>query len=193
MRAIYVRPYTAPPTLVQLDGTDEQIRNLLTEGGKKYTNLRTTIRERDGITVVGLDDYKSEGTEQDLPIADLPHLIGKGTQEGITEDLEEIDPTLELLGACRYKKRGAARIIKHGPRAGEQEDVTWICSNCGHVETYEADGPYENSVDVCPHCGRPIMLPGEILVPLEQRHQKAVERLIDDTGYIWPCCHKRRE
>lgn len=41
----------------------------------------------------------------------------------------------------------------------DQEHNTYQCTVCGHIIKLEADGPYENGVDFCPHCGREIIQP----------------------------------
>lgn len=33
---------------------------------------------------------------------------------------------------------------------------TWQCAKCGYLSNFEADGPFENGWNFCPHCGRPI-------------------------------------
>lgn len=38
----------------------------------------------------------------------------------------------------------------------DADNNAWQCSECGHIAVYEADGPYENGWDFCPHCGRKI-------------------------------------
>ena len=38
----------------------------------------------------------------------------------------------------------------------DQDHNTWRCTACGHMETFEADGPKENGWDFCPHCARRI-------------------------------------
>lgn len=34
----------------------------------------------------------------------------------------------------------------------------WVfrCTACGHIEQFEADGPFENGWNFCPGCGREI-------------------------------------
>lgn len=32
----------------------------------------------------------------------------------------------------------------------------WQCRACGHIMAFEADGPFENGIDFCPHCGKTI-------------------------------------
>lgn len=39
----------------------------------------------------------------------------------------------------------------------DEEHNIYQCTECGHTVTFEADGPYENSVDYCPGCGRKII------------------------------------
>lgn len=38
----------------------------------------------------------------------------------------------------------------------DEDHNTFRCMRCGALESFEADGPYENGWDVCPHCGRRI-------------------------------------
>lgn len=38
----------------------------------------------------------------------------------------------------------------------DQEHNTWNCRGCGYIETFEADGPVENSWNFCPGCGHEI-------------------------------------
>lgn len=38
----------------------------------------------------------------------------------------------------------------------DQEHNTYQCEACGHIVTLEADGPFENGMDFCAHCGRVI-------------------------------------
>lgn len=38
---------------------------------------------------------------------------------------------------------------------------TWQCGECGHLERFEADGPYENGWNLCPACGRELEREGE--------------------------------
>lgn len=38
----------------------------------------------------------------------------------------------------------------------DEEHNTYECSECGHMERFEADGPYENGWTVCPACGEEI-------------------------------------
>lgn len=39
-------------------------------------------------------------------------------------------------------------------RLVDEEHNVWVCEKCGDLETFEADGPYENGWGYCPHCGR---------------------------------------
>lgn len=34
----------------------------------------------------------------------------------------------------------------------DREHNVWRCPHCGHIERFEADGPYENGWKVCPSC-----------------------------------------
>lgn len=36
----------------------------------------------------------------------------------------------------------------------DRENNTYTCNRCGYIVRLEADGPYENGMDYCPHCGR---------------------------------------
>ena len=37
----------------------------------------------------------------------------------------------------------------------DSDHNTWQCKNCGMLLNFEADGPFENGFDFCPHCGTP--------------------------------------
>lgn len=52
----------------------------------------------------------------------------------------------------------------------DQEHNTWRCEACGHMETFEADGPTENGWDLCPSCGREIVVEDEVPEGVE-RHR----------------------
>ena len=43
----------------------------------------------------------------------------------------------------------------------DPEHNTWMCQECGFTESFEADGPFENGWNVCPHCGDAILHPAE--------------------------------
>lgn len=34
---------------------------------------------------------------------------------------------------------------------------TWMCQECGFMASFEADSPFENGWNVCPHCGDAIL------------------------------------
>lgn len=64
-------------------------------------------------------------------------------------DVPRPELLLELLfGLVRYRRLDRRRFV-------------WECCGCGHIEQFEADGPYENGWNVCPSCGRQILLPEE--------------------------------
>jgi len=48
-------------------------------------------------------------------------------------------------------------IVRYG-RADRAHNV-WKCRRCGHLQQFEADGPYENGWNVCPSCGGIILRP----------------------------------
>ena len=35
----------------------------------------------------------------------------------------------------------------------DKEHNTWMCQECGYLADFEADVPFENGWNVCPHCG----------------------------------------
>ena len=43
----------------------------------------------------------------------------------------------------------------------DPEHNTWMCQECGFMASFEADGPFENGWNVCPHCGDVIDHPVE--------------------------------
>lgn len=48
-------------------------------------------------------------------------------------------------------KKDATRFYK-----ADDAHNAWMCRSCGHLERFEADGPFENGWDYCPHCGKRI-------------------------------------
>lgn len=49
------------------------------------------------------------------------------------------------------------RVVRYG-RADRKNNV-WNCRHCGHLEQFEADGPFENGWNICPVCGGWIQKP----------------------------------
>ena len=49
------------------------------------------------------------------------------------------------------------RIVRYG-RADRAHNV-WNCRRCGHLQEFEADGPYENGWNICPVCTGLILRP----------------------------------
>ena len=43
----------------------------------------------------------------------------------------------------------------------DEASNTWMCQECGFMASFEADGPFENGWNVCPHCGDMILQPDE--------------------------------
>ena len=43
----------------------------------------------------------------------------------------------------------------------DEASNTWMCQECGFMASFEADGPFENGWNVCPHCGDVILRPDE--------------------------------
>ena len=49
------------------------------------------------------------------------------------------------------------RMVRYG-RADRAHNV-WNCRRCGHLQQFEADGPFENGWNLCPVCGGVILRP----------------------------------
>ena len=49
------------------------------------------------------------------------------------------------------------RMVRYG-RADRAHNV-WNCRHCGHLQQFEADGPFENGWNICPVCGGVILRP----------------------------------
>ncbi len=72
----------------------------------------------------------------------------------------------------------------------DEEHNIYQCEACGYIVELEADGPFENGLDYCAHCGREVVHPfqcdcGYIGDP----ETGAIERIKFD-GFI--CCPKCR-
>lgn len=49
------------------------------------------------------------------------------------------------------------RMVRYG-RADRAHNV-WNCRCCGHLQQFEADGPFENGWNLCPVCGGVVLRP----------------------------------
>lgn len=49
------------------------------------------------------------------------------------------------------------RVVRYG-RADRSHNV-WNCRRCGHLQQFEADGPFENGWNLCPVCGGIVLRP----------------------------------
>lgn len=89
----------------------------------------------------------------------------------------------------------------------DEEHNTYQCEACGHIVNLEADGPYENGMEFCAHCGREIVHPfrcecgyvGEpekisfaVIkpVPIGPRIENRIGSLIEYPGLV--CCPECR-
>lgn len=41
-------------------------------------------------------------------------------------------------------------------RCVDDDSNTYQCSGCGLLWSFESDGPFENDLDYCPKCGKPV-------------------------------------
>ncbi len=73
---------------------------------------------------------------------------------------------------------------------------SYKCEKCGHIEQFEADGPYENGWSYCPHCGNLISnQEGRVMIPLVticKNRAEWLEALPDDESqekalHVNPC------
>ena len=49
------------------------------------------------------------------------------------------------------------RMVRYG-RADRKHNV-WNCRHCGHLQEFEADGPFENGWNICPVCAGMLLKP----------------------------------
>ena len=81
----------------------------------------------------------------------------------------------------------------------DEEHNIYQCGACGYIVELEADGPFENGLDYCAHCGREVVHPfqcdcgyigdPETIAFERQVAPGAIERIKFD-GFI--CCPKCR-
>lgn len=72
------------------------------------------------------------------------------TEDGCITDVPNVDGVLyTYFLAVRYGRADRANNV-------------WNCRRCGHLERFEADGPYENGWNVCPVCGGWLLRPQEL-------------------------------
>ena len=51
------------------------------------------------------------------------------------------------------------RMVRYG-RADRKHNV-WNCRHCGHLQEFEADGPFENGWNICPVCTGMLLKPAD--------------------------------
>lgn len=49
------------------------------------------------------------------------------------------------------------RVVRYG--RSDRANNVWNCRRCGHLQQFEADGPFENGWNICPVCGGAILRP----------------------------------
>ncbi len=134
------------PELIEIENTLQALQEQV--GG--YIEVVTL---RSGKAAIVCDE---EGRLKEKPMNLLFHgmlLDFRGTVLIVGVDGEDfcstpdVDPLLfALFGSVRYT------------RADRKHNV-WSCRRCGHQQQLEADGPFENGWDFCPHCGGRILRP----------------------------------
>jgi len=129
---------------------NEQIRNILLVGTEsaevsaRWNNHLQILAEDIGIA------YLQEAAEENF------HALGmdfRGTVLVIGLDGERLAdvPKMDMLLWALF------RVVRYG-RADRKNNV-WSCRHCGHLEQFEADGPFENGWNICPVCGGWIFKP----------------------------------
>ena len=87
---------------------------------------------------------------------------------------------------CNYKRIDA-------------EHNVYQCEACGHIVKLEADGPFENGLDYCAHCGREIAYPFQCdcgyigepeTIAYNISFDPSIVKIIKFDGFI--CCPKCR-
>ena len=63
--------------------------------------------------------------------------------------------------ACQTMNKEEIMNEKTKYRLIDEASNTWMCQECGFMASFEADGPFENGWNVCPHCGDAILRPDE--------------------------------
>ncbi|MBE6959852.1 MAG: hypothetical protein E7448_03910 [Ruminococcaceae bacterium] len=138
MKAIKKEPGRAP---IIVDITD--VREIL--GVDEAGEITLQILAED----IGIA-YLQEATEENF------HALGmdfRGTVLVIGLDGERLAdvPKMDMLLWALF------RVVRYG-RADRKNNV-WSCRHCGHLEQFEADGPFENGWNICPVCGGWIFKP----------------------------------
>ena len=98
----------------------------------------------EGVILVWDGTWKENGKRPNESILGVltggPALI-LGLKDYQLIDVPNIDFILHrLFGAVRYRRADRAHNV-------------WNCRHCGHMEHFEADGPFENGWNLCPVCG----------------------------------------
>lgn len=81
----------------------------------------------------------------------------------------------------------------------DEERNIYQCEACGYIVELEADGPFENGLDYCAHCGREVVHPFQCdcgyigdpeAIAFERQVQPGAIERIEFDGFI--CCPKCR-
>ena len=108
------------------------------------------IRLAEDLVIAWDGKWKEKGEKQNENILGI--LTGGvayvlGYENGQLKDIPKLDFVLHgLFGAVRYGRADRANNV-------------WNCRHCGHMEQFEADGPFENGWNLCPVCGGFILRP----------------------------------
>ena len=108
---------------------------------------------RPGLVILCDEEGRLKGKEENIEIPKMGiDFVGTVLFVGVDGeefcDVPEADFLLwNFFGIVRYS------------RADRKHNV-WNCQGCGHLEQFEADGPYENGWNICPVCGGTILTPG---------------------------------
>lgn len=133
------------PELIDVANDEEAIRQEL--GG----NIEAvTIAQ--GLAVLCGEEGRMKGLDHNFSLRGLgvdfvgPVLV-VGVDGAEFRDVPHLDTVLWSL----------FRMVRYG-RADRANNV-WNCRRCGHLERFEANGPFENGWNVCPSCGGVIVRP----------------------------------
>ncbi len=118
------------------------------------------LRPAEDLVLLFDGNWRANGKPQNENLLGVPTggtVLVLGVENGQLADVPHIDFVLHgLFGAVRYGRADRANNV-------------WNCRHCGHMERFEADGPFENGWNLCPVCG------GWILRPAIHREEVANE------------------
>ncbi len=130
------------PEIIDIEDSDEAIWDEI--GG--YINAMPVATD---LMILTDEDARLKGKKENPVLGEVFYgtILIVGSDRGAFRDVPDLDGALwHLLHTVRYGRMDRPHNV-------------WGCRRCGHIAQFEADSPYENGWEYCPHCGGTILRP----------------------------------